>query len=112
MPTSPRLASRLTLESPVRTPDGGGGATVTWVPVGHLWGEIEARSARETAPGDRVSSRVTHRITLRRGPTAAERPGPEQRLVHRGRVFAIHGVAEADPRGAYLTVWAEEGPFS
>ena len=112
MALSPRLDARLTLETPVRTPDGGGGATLAWTPVGTLWGEIAARSAREGTAGDRRVARATHRITIRRGPTDAHRPTPEQRLVHRGRVFAIHGVTEAGPGGAWLTVWAEEGPFS
>lgn len=112
MTLSPRLGSRLTLEAPLRTPDGGGGHTLAWTAIGTLWGEIEARSAREQAIGDRPASRITHRITVRRGPTAAERPSPDQRLRHRDRVFAIHGVAEADPEGAYLTIWAEEGPLS
>jgi len=112
MALSPRLDARLTLESPVRSPDGGGGWTLDWTPVGHLWGEIAARSARERAVGTRPTARITHRITIRRGPSAAERPRPDQRLRHRDRIFAIHGVAEAEPGGAWLTLWVEEGPFS
>jgi len=112
MALSPRLDSRLTLEAPVRTPDGGGGWTVAWQAVGTLWGEIDARSAREGTVGTRPTARVTHRITIRRGTTDAERPRPDQRLRYRDRVFAIHGTGEADPGSAYLTVWAEEGPFS
>lgn len=112
MTLSPRLGARLTLEAASPTPDGGGGASLAWAPLGHLWGEIEARAAREATAGDRRINRVTHRITVRRGTGAAERPSPGQRLVHRGRVFAIHGVAEAAPGAPYLTIWAEEGPFS
>ena len=32
------LRARLTLETPVRTDDGGGGATVTWTAVADVWG--------------------------------------------------------------------------
>lgn len=112
MADSPKPDTRFTLEAPLRTPDGGGGAEIAWTQVGTLWGALEARSGREGVSGDRRLSHVTHRITIRRGPTDAHRPTAAQRLVHRGRVFAIHAVAEADAGGAWLTIWAEEGPLS
>ena len=112
MAETPRLDTMFTLEAAVRTPDGGGGWSLEWQAVGILWGELRPASARESTVGGRPTSRVTHQILLRRGPTGAERPDPQQRLVHRGRVFAIRGVAGAGPRDAYLTVWAEEGPVS
>jgi head-tail adaptor len=112
MARTPRLSCRVTLETPVRTPDGGGGVTLDWMPQGRIWAEIRASSAREGVVGERPSARVTHRISIRRGAVAAQRPTPEQRLRLGSRIFAILGVAEADPGGAYLTIWAEEGPFS
>ncbi len=107
----PHRRARLVLESPVTTPDGGGGHSLSWTPVGYLWGAIEPRSGRETAPADARASRVSHRIRLAREPGAARRPGAHQRLRLGERVFAIHAVAETED-GAGYTLWVEEGPFS
>ncbi len=101
--------TRLVLESPVRTPDGGGGHAIAWQPVGALWGAVEPRSAREPALADRPTARITHRIRLLAEP--GRRPRTDQRLSAGARVFAIHGVVE-EPDGAHLTLFVEEGPFS
>lgn len=107
-----RLDTFFALERPAETPDGGGGQLRSWEVVGRLWGALTPSTGRETALGDRPSARVTHRITFRRAKEPDARPKPEQRLVSRGRVFAIRAVADAGPPGKYLTVFAEEGPFS
>ncbi|GMG81231.1 head-tail adaptor protein [Paralimibaculum aggregatum] len=106
----PRRA-RLTLESPVRSPDGGGGHVLAWTQEGQLWGRIEPRGAAEPALADRPTARLTHRIHLAREPGPGRRPRTDQRLTLGARVFAIHGVAES-PDGASLTLHVEEGPFS
>ena len=105
----PRLTRALVLERRVDLADGGGGLRVVWQAVGTVWAEVRPLSARETQVGAAVSSRVSHRITLRRVPEPSRwRPEAADRLREGGRVFSIHGVAE-DPGGAFLTVWAEEG---
>lgn len=103
--------TRLALESPVRTPDGGGGYALAWTEAGRLWGRIQPRSAREPALANRPTARITHRIEIAREPGAARHPSNQQRLRVGERVFAIHGVTEA-PDGASLTLHVEEGPFS
>jgi SPP1 family predicted phage head-tail adaptor len=109
----PRLSTRLTLEAPQRVADGGGGWQVVWQPLGTLWADLRPSSARERVSGERETSRVTHRITVRSAPEGSDRrPTAEQRFRKGGRIFAIRGVAEADDRGAYLTCWVEEGPFA
>jgi head-tail adaptor len=108
----PRLSRRFTLEAPERTADGGGGWHVNWRPLGVLWGDLGPARGSEGAVGARAQSRVTHRITVRLATAAAARPEPDQRLRLGARVFAVRAVAEADGGRAYLTVWAEEGPFS
>ncbi len=108
---TPTRPSRLVLETPVRTPDGGGGHILAWTETGALWGEVLPRSARETTVGHRPTARVTHRVTIRREPGPERRPRPDQRLRLGDRVFAIHAIAD-EPGGATLTLWVEEGPFS
>lgn len=106
------LPTRMILEKPVRQPDGGGGWTLGWQPLGFLWADLRAVSAREIAIGDRPAARVTHRITIRLSPDISARPAADQRLRRGDRVYAIRGVAEADGARAHLTIWAEEGPVS
>ncbi|MFT7254059.1 MAG: head-tail adaptor, partial [Paracoccaceae bacterium] len=39
MSAPPDLSRRLTLEAAVRLPDGAGGFSETWEPLGHIWAE-------------------------------------------------------------------------
>jgi len=110
--TTPKLSVRLTLERPLRQPDGGGGWTLGWEALGSLWADVAPSAGREIAVGDRPAQRVTHRIILRLSPDESARPRPDQRPRSGDRIYAIRGVSEHEGGRAYLTVWAEEGPFS
>ena len=106
----PRLAERLILEAPTRSPDGGGGWQVTWTPLGTLWAEVRPVSARERVMGGRETSRITHRVRIPSAPVdSPRRPLPEQRFRQGSRIFDIRAVAEADDRHGYLVCWVEEG---
>lgn len=113
MPAShPRLSRRLVLERPRRVTDAGGGADIVWEPIGTLWADLRAGSAREDTDAVRETVRVTHRVTIRTAPPGSARyPRPDQRFRSGARVFNILGVAEA-AQAAYLTCWVEEGPFA
>lgn len=108
--TIPRLAERLTLEAPQRTPDGGGGWQVTWTPLGTFWAEVQPVSGRERVVGGRETSRITHRVRIPSAPVGSpRRPAADQRFRQGDRVFDIRAVAEADERHGYLVCWVEEG---
>jgi SPP1 family predicted phage head-tail adaptor len=98
------MRHRLTLEQPVATPDGGGGNTLTWMPVANLWGSLRPVSANEVPQGDGLRGRVTHEIVIRHraGVTGAMRfaMGP--------RAFAIRSAIDPDERGAWLRCLTEE----
>ncbi|MCX7888564.1 MAG: head-tail adaptor protein [Rhodobacteraceae bacterium] len=103
------LSRRLVLESPQRIHDGGGGSRLSWVALGVLWGEITAHAGSEGPGPGSTQSAVTCRIRVRAGkPGSPSRPRPEQRFREGNRVFTIRAVAEADPRGRYLTCFAVE----
>lgn len=108
----PRLSTRLTLEERQATPDGAGGSVVTWVPLGDIWGEVTARTGRESAVGDTTQSLTSFRIVIRHVPEGApSRPRPDQRLRTGARLFRIVAIGEqaGDPR--YLTCFClEEAP--
>lgn len=113
MSGAPRLTRKLVLEERVDTPDGGGGVVDGWVGLGSHWAAIRAISVREVMAGERPVSRITHELTIRAAPEGSpRRPSAHQRFRLGGRIFAIRGIAEADPERAYLRVWVEEGGAS
>ncbi|MCW2307894.1 phage head closure protein [Rhodobium gokarnense] len=103
-PTIGELRHRLTLERPERTPDGAGGATVSWVTVADVWAAIAPASASETEIAGRLDGVVTHRVTLRR---RADLAGG-MRLKAGTRVLKILVAHDPDERGRWTECLAEE----
>ncbi len=97
------LRTRLVIEEPVETPDGGGGADVAWQTVAQVWAAITPLSGLERSEADALAARVTHRILIR------HRAGirSAMRLRQGDRVFEITAVLDAGPR-ARLTLLCEE----
>lgn len=107
--TAPVLNRKLTLEEPVRVPDGAGGFTQSWQVLGELWAEVKPGTGRERAAGFATVSSVAFRITVRAAPDGApSRPKPDQRFVAGLRIFRILAVTEADHGAQYLTCFAQE----
>jgi len=105
----PILSRRLILEERGGTPDGAGGRSKIWIPLGTLWAEVVARTGREGIVAGRETPEQPYRVTVRGAPVgAASRPRPSQRFREGTRVFNILSVAEADPEGRYLVCMAEE----
>lgn len=104
------LSRALVLEERERVPDGLGGFSETWVPVGTLWAKVAPRRGFEIFAAGRPEARVSYRIFVRGAPVGARsRPRADQRFREGTRVFDIVSVSEADPRGLYLEIAAEEG---
>lgn len=105
----PRLNRQLVLEGAVRSPDGAGGYSESWVALGALWAEVGARNGRERVEAEAAVSAVSYRIVVRAAPVGAvSRPRPEQRFREGARLFVIQAVAEQDADGQFLTCFAEE----
>ncbi len=105
----PVLNRQLVLESAQRAADGAGGFTETWVALGTLWAEVEARTGRERTGAEVTISTMRYRITVRAAPVGSPaRPQPGQRLRDGARLFAIRAVSEADAKGRFLTCFAVE----
>ena len=99
----------LVLEDPVEVADGAGGLTISWVPLGSLWGEVKPVSGREADGEEVLVATVGFRITVRGAAAGSpQRPRPEQRLRDGARVFVILAVSERDLSGSYLTCFARE----
>ncbi|KPF65508.1 hypothetical protein IP69_17580 [Bosea sp. AAP35] len=98
------LRRRLTLEAPVATPDGLGGATLTFETVAALWARLEWLSGGEHWRRGRPEQAATHRVTLR------WRSGVDagQRLRDGDRLFDIRAVADPDGSRRHLICLVEE----
>ena len=106
---TPRLNRKLVLEAPVRVADGAGGYTEIWAAQGALWAEVTARSGAERQIAGVPVSRVGYRIVVRGAPEGSSmRPAPDQQFREGNRRFVIRAIAERDPRGQFLTCFADE----
>lgn len=104
------LSRRLALEERVSEPDGAGGFVVNWRELGTLWADLSARTGREDFIAGQARPRMKYRILVRSAPSgSASRPRPDQRFRDGTRILNILTVAEFDPRGRYLEIYAEEG---
>lgn len=105
-----KLNRKLTLETRSTIADGAGGQIVGWTPEGTLWAEVEAKRGTEPRLAKRDRSSVGYNIYVRGAPVGSpRRPRPDQRFTENGRIFSILAVAEDDPEGRFLRIWAEEG---
>lgn len=104
-----RLNRKLVLEHAVRTADGSGGLTESWVPLGTVWASLTAGAGRERGAEFVTLSRVPYRIIVRALPEGEpERPKPDQRFREGSRVFRILAVSEYDAGSRYLICHANE----
>ncbi len=104
-----RLNRQLVLEMPARVPDGAGGFTQSWMPLGKLWARVIARTGREAAGVAGPLSRIGYKIIVRGAPAGSEaRPQPEQRFREGERLYRIVAVTEDDADGRYLVCTAKE----
>ena len=55
-PTIGELRDEIVLEQQIRTATAGGGATLSWFPLGPLWAAIRPLSGRETVIADQIVS--------------------------------------------------------
>lgn len=97
------LRDRLTLEAPLRTPDGSGGAIMTWEPVTELWAHVRPITGDERLAHDQVAGRLTHQVWLRR------RPGitPAMRFRQGARIYEILAVLDK-PHRTHMKCLCEE----
>lgn len=99
-----RMNARLELEAPVETPDGQGGATITFEEKAAAWALIEpvTYTVEEEAGGETFT--LTHRIWLRwRSDVAAG-----MRLRKGARIFWIGATQDPDETERYLICHCEE----
>jgi len=93
-----QLRHWVTIETPVRSADGGGGADTVWQAVDVVWANVAPLSGAEPVEAEKLEARLTHRITLRwRGDVTAI-----MRMTMAGRIFAIESATDIDERRRWL----------
>lgn len=98
------LRRRLTLEAPVETPDGLGGATRSFTPVAAFWASLEWLGGAEHWRQGRQEQIGSYRVTLRwRSDLDAGK-----RLRDGARIFEIKAAADPDGSRRRLVCLAEE----
>lgn len=99
----------LVLETATRAPDGAGGFTLAWTPLGTLWAAVLPGTPRTLDQPGGAERRVPLRITVRgAAPGAPSRPQAGQRFRDGARTYPIAQVSEADPQGRHLLCLAHE----
>ena len=102
-PSIGAMRDRLTLESPVRTGDGGGGADIAWTALGTVWAAVRTITGEERLRADAIAGRVTHRVWLRYRADVV----PAMRFRTGARILEIVAVL-ATPRRDRLQCLCEE----
>lgn len=99
-----KLRTRLVLEAPVETADDAGGVARAYAATANVWAAIEPLPAREAVDADGSGATLTHRITIRSGPTVTTR----HRFTLGARTFRIATVRDPDESGRFTEIRAEE----
>lgn len=99
------LQKRLVFQTMIKTDDGQGGSTTSWLDSFTVWGAIEAWRGREFWFGERLKTAFTHRIIIRykTGVTS------DMRISYDGRLFQIHSIKIEDEKKFFLHLDVEEG---
>lgn len=99
------LRHRVTLQKPVRLPDGGGGFTEGWQDLEiapEVYASIVPLSGHEQLRFHQLETTVTHRITIRYRTDVT----PGMRIVKGAVIYDISGVTDQGGLGAYLEILA------
>jgi len=99
-----RLRHRLTLETATSTPDGAGGATLSWNTVASLWAEIVPLKTDEREVAEGLGDVTLHRITIRKRDDISA----GDRFTLGARVFRIKSMTDAQEDGRYFACVCEE----
>ncbi|GGD09164.1 head-tail adaptor protein [Aquisalinus flavus] len=98
------LTEQVTLLTRQRTPDGGGGAAISWTEGDRLPAQVESLSSRRDTTAERDIGLMRLRITLRHRADI----GHGTRLAHDGRTFRITSLQRTGKAREWLQLDAEE----
>ncbi|TXH06683.1 MAG: head-tail adaptor protein [Rhodocyclaceae bacterium] len=105
-----QLNHRIRIQRPMLIKDALGAPSQTWADVATVWADIQPLSGREARMADRIAAEITHQITVRyRSEFDEPKQIAQMRVLHRGRVFALHAALNDDEAGVAVILLATEG---
>jgi head-tail adaptor len=109
MPVPPlgALRHRIAWETPTRTPDGHGGASLTWTHQADLWAAITTPAGTEIDQSDAIVGRMRWRIIVRAGRDIA----PSHRMRWGRHTLDVRAVRRLDEGDTHLVIDALEQPL-
>ncbi len=108
--TSGELNRRITLQQRTVMQDSFGEPMAVWSNLASLWAGIQPLSGRELELAKKVSSEVTHRITIRYQASLTDTSATAAlRLLYRNRTFNVHAVLNEEETNVLLHLLASEG---
>ena len=104
---------RVDIQSPTRTSDNGGGASIAWTKVATVYADIKEKRSDETTFADKLRDKLESvvRIRYRQDVTTANRlvQTYSRNGVQTTRTFTIKGVLNVENRFKFLELDVEEG---
>lgn len=102
---SSMLRHRVTIEAPIRTPDGQGGFSKEWQCLETVWAGMEPLGGSETLIGQQITPQTRYRVTIRYRTDIS----PDMRLVWNETTYNIRNIADPDGLKRSLEITAETG---
>lgn len=98
------MRHRVTIQTPVATPDGQGGSTIVWTDVATVWAFVRPEPGKEVVENMRTQTNCTHRVFLRHttGVTTA------RRLKYGTRIFDILSAVNSREEGVQMELVCRE----
>lgn len=98
------LSDRVQLLRKMTTSESEGGAVAVYSPIATVWARVRQLTARQAFADDARGQMVSHAVVLRfRTDLKAG-----DRVVYRGRILEIEGVADINGRQAYVSLQCAE----
>lgn len=107
---SGELNRRIRLQQRNAAQDSFGEKVLTWTDLATVWAAIEPLSGRELELAQKVSSEVTHRISIRYQPQFTDtRTVASLRALYKSRIFNIQAAMNVDEANVLIHLLAAEG---
>lgn len=102
--TTGDLKHRVTIEAPVKTPDGAGGFTTSYSTIATVYAAIWPVSASEQVQAMQATMTITHKITIRYRSVLKG----SWRLKYGNKYYSIVSIINPNMDNKFLTILAKE----
>ena len=104
------LTRRIKVQSPTLLKDSVGAPCKAWTDLKTVWADIQPLSGKEAVIANRLSSEITHQITIRHQEIF---DNPQQvaqmRVLYKSRIFNIHSALNEEEKRTQIILLVSEG---